>query len=160
MPLIIGLQDMKMKTCTTCGNEIGSQASVCPYCDGAQTGPERVERKAAIRISVVKLKDDNPTVEEAMQRLEGELATARKKSIKVIKVIHGYGSTGTGGSIKTALLIRLRKLKEESHIKTFVTGEAHNAFAGSRNYLLNKYPELKETWVGDRGNPGITFIEL
>ena len=89
-----------------------------------------------------------------------ELMAARKQKIKVIKIIHGYGSTGTGGAIKIALLNRLIVLKDELLIKTFITGEQHNEFAGGRNYLLNKYPELKSTWVEDRGNPGITFIEL
>ena len=27
-------------------------------------------------------------------------------------------------------------------------------------YCLKKYPELAENWKQDRGNPGITFVEL
>ena len=119
-----------------------------------------IEKKVTVRVSIVKLKENNPTVDEAMQRLSNEILAARKGNIKVIKIIHGYGSSGVGGAIKSALLYRLRGLKKDANIKSYTTGEEHNEFAGSRNYLLNKYPELKETWTEDRGNPGITFIEL
>ncbi|RLD22021.1 MAG: hypothetical protein DRI69_02480 [Bacteroidetes bacterium] len=149
-----------MRQCSTCGNEIQDSATICPFCDSSQEPVQIIRKKVAIRVSVIKLKENSPTVDEAMQRLTAGLVAARKRNIKVIKIIHGYGSTGVGGAIKIALLGRLQMLKEEAHIKTFITGEEHNTFAGSRNYLLNKYPELKETWIEDRGNPGITFIEL
>ncbi len=149
-----------MKECNTCGNEIQDSVTICPFCDAQQDVIPVIEKKVAARVSIIKLKENNPTVDEAMQRLSIEIVTARKRNMKVIKIIHGYGSSGVGGAIKTALLIRLRTLKNEAKIKTYVTGEEHNEFAGSRNYLLNKYSELKETWIEDRGNPGITFIEL
>ena len=149
-----------MAECNTCGNEILDGATVCPYCDALQDVEPVIVKKVAVRVSIIKLKENYPTVDEAMQRLDSDMIAARKRHIKVIKIIHGYGSTGIGGTIKPALLNRLRSLKDEAHIKTFITGEEHYRFAGSRNYLLNKYPELKETWAEDRGNPGITFIEL
>ena len=149
-----------MKLCNTCGNEIDDNATACPYCNSPQEPLPITKEKVIIRVSILNLKENSPTVNEATQRLASEISTARKRSIKVMKIIHGYGSSGAGGAIKPALLDRLRSLKSDGHIKTYITGEEHNEFAGSRNYLLNKYPELKETWSKDRGNPGITFIEL
>jgi len=149
-----------MKQCAICGNEIEEKATICVYCNNPQEIVRAKEKKRALRVSVVKLKENYPTVDEAMQRLAIEILTARKKDIKVIKIIHGYGSTGAGGAIKSALLNRLKAMRNDNRIKKIITGEHHNEFAGSRNYLLNKYPEFKETWIEDRGNPGITFIEL
>jgi high-affinity K+ transport system ATPase subunit B len=149
-----------MKHCSTCGNDIQDNARICPYCDGLQESRPVTVKKVAVRIHVVGLKEDNPTVDEAMKRLAKEISMARKTNIKVIKIIHGYGSTGVGGVIKPALHNLLRTMKIKGQIKMFITGDEHNEFAGGRNYLLNKYPELKETWTSDRGNKGITFIEL
>jgi high-affinity K+ transport system ATPase subunit B len=149
-----------MKHCSTCGNDIQDNARICPYCDGLQESKPVAAKKVAVRICIVRLKEDNPTVDEAMKRLATEIAIARKTNIKVIKVIHGYGSTGVGGAIKPTVHDRLRTMKIKGQIKMYITGEEHNEFAGSRNYLLNKFPELVETWTSDRGNKGITFIEL
>jgi len=149
-----------MKQCDTCGNEIDDMATSCPFCHSPQEPLQIIKKKTTLRVSVFNLKKNNPTVNEAMQRLTSELSAGRKRNIKVMKIIHGYGSSGAGGAIKPALLNRLQSLKSDGHIKAYITGEEHNEFAGSRNYLLNKYPELKETWIEDRGNPGITFIEL
>lgn len=149
-----------MKHCSTCGNDIPDNAGICPFCDGIQELTPVKDKKTVEQISIINLKENNPTVNEAMHRLSSEVLKARNKNIKVIKIIHGYGSTGVGGAIKPALHDRLRGMKNKGEIKSFITGEQHNEFAGSRNYLLNKYPELKETWITDRGNKGITFIEL
>jgi uncharacterized Zn finger protein (UPF0148 family) len=149
-----------MKQCSTCGNEIQEKTTVCPFCDGVQESMPTRERKTTERVDTVKLKQNNPMVSEAMARLATELSAARKKGVKVLRVIHGYGSSGEGGAIKLALHRQLEAMKAKDQIRSYVTGEQHNEFAGSRNYLLNKYPELKEDWIGDRGNPGITFVEL
>ncbi|MCU1299996.1 MAG: hypothetical protein JWQ87_280 [Candidatus Sulfotelmatobacter sp.] len=44
-----------------------------------------------------------PQVSEALQRLGRELAVARQEKIKLIKLVHGYGSTGAGGDIRIAV---------------------------------------------------------
>ena len=38
-----------------------------------------------------------PLVREALQRLERELSLARQEKAKLLKIVHGYGSTGEGG---------------------------------------------------------------
>ena len=149
-----------MKVCPVCGNEIEASATLCPYCDSSQVLDPIIRKQAVKRISVLKIKENNPTVDEALKLLTNEISAAIERNIKVIKIIHGYGSSGVGGAIKTSLLTRLNTLKNNNQVKSIITGEQHNEYAGSRNYLLNKYPELKSTWIEDRGNPGITFIEL
>jgi len=48
-----------------------------------------------------------PTVAEALQLLERELVRSRQAGGKVVKLIHGYGSTGAGGEIRIAVQKRL-----------------------------------------------------
>ena len=53
-----------------------------------------------------------PSVQEALQRLEREIALARQQKHSLVKVIHGYGSTGAGGDIRIAVQRRLHDLAE------------------------------------------------
>lgn len=150
-----------MKLCDICGNEIPGNVTVCPFCDSPlKPNEEPATTARAARIETVVIKDGFPTVDEALEKLSNELSKAGKKNIALLKVIHGYGSSGEGGLIKIALHAQLRKLAANGQIRKFVTGEEHFNFAGKRNPLLTKYPELLDTWKSDRGNPGITFIEL
>ena len=83
-----------MQECNICGNEIQERVKTCPFCGAQQEVISVIEKKVAVRVSIVKLKENNPTVDEAMQRLSNEILAARKRNIKVIKIIHGYGSSG------------------------------------------------------------------
>jgi hypothetical protein len=49
-----------------------------------------------------------PTVAEALQQLERELSHARQTGGGVLKLIHGYGSSGAGGEIRIAAQKRLK----------------------------------------------------
>ena len=40
---------------------------------------------------------------EALERLQRELAVARRDGTSLLKIIHGYGSTGAGGDIRIAV---------------------------------------------------------
>lgn len=148
-----------MSVCGVCGNDINPNAKDCPYC-GAPNEVERPQTTKKKLVRTVLLKEHQPTVAQALDRLKEELVESRKGGIKILRVIHGYGSSGKGGSIKTAVAQKLRKWMDEGAIKNFITGEQHFEFGARHNHLLKKYPELEENWVQDRGNPGITFVEL
>lgn len=49
------------------------------------------------QIRLINLEDEKPTVKQAMDRLELELRLAKKQNVCVLKIIHGFGSTGNGG---------------------------------------------------------------
>jgi hypothetical protein len=46
-----------------------------------------------------------PTLDDARRQVIDEIKRAKREGVKVLKVIHGYGSSGKGG----ALCIGLRK---------------------------------------------------
>ena len=64
-----------------------------------------------------------PSVSEALQRLERELVLARQDKTKLLKLVHGYGSTGQGGDIRIAVQKRLVELAESGHLRACIFGE-------------------------------------
>ena len=74
-------------------------------------------------IKTVNLKADRPTVHEALQRLEREIAVARRENHTLLKIVHGYGSTGVGGDIRIAVQKRLQELATAGEIRGCIFGE-------------------------------------
>ncbi len=57
-------------------------------------GPIIIVQPRGPPIKTVNLKSDMPLVREALGRLERELGLARQNQTQLLKIIHGYGSTG------------------------------------------------------------------
>ena len=64
-----------------------------------------------------------PTADEALRRLEAELEAARHMNTPLLKLIHGYGSSGKGGRIRTASRKYLLAQQEKGRIAAVVPGE-------------------------------------
>jgi len=99
-------------------------------------------------------------VHEALQRLDQELALARRQRIAVLKIIHGYGSTGAGGDIRMAVQKRLYELAEASQIRGCIFGENWAKSDNAAWRLLQARPELKTDLDLGRGNEGITIVVI
>ncbi len=149
-----------MKDCTTCGNQIESSARKCLYCEQPQTTVSS-ETKQRVRrtIVTVNLEEGRPFVEEALHRMDRQLYEARTKGIPVVRLIHGYGSSGTGGAIKRAVRKELESALQHGSIKHYVSGEDYQHSETGRN-LRSRFLELKEDLRTDQGNPGITLVEV
>ena len=112
------------------------------------------------RIRVVNLEDGFPTRDQAYQKLEAALVRARKDGIAVLKVIHGYGSTGAGGVLRFAIRGYLRQRKEKKEIVAFVNGESWSSFDERSKLLFTRVPELVVDSDVGRGNKGITLVTV
>jgi hypothetical protein len=111
-------------------------------------------------IRVVNLEEGLPSREQAYKRLEEALARARKDGIAALKVIHGYGSSGTGGTLRFAVRGFLRQRKDKGEIALFVNGESWSSFDARSKTLLARVPEsLLDQDLG-RANKGITLVLL
>jgi hypothetical protein len=111
-------------------------------------------------VRVINLEEGFPTRDQAYQKLEAALVRARKDGIAVLKLIHGYGSTGAGGVLRFAIRGALRQRKEKGEIAAFVNGESWSSFDARSKLLFAKAPELiLDSDVG-RGNKGITLVLL
>ena len=64
-----------------------------------------------------------PSVQQALRRLEREIALARQQKHFLLKVVHGYGSTGAGGDIRIAVQRRLCEMAEGGQIRDCIFGE-------------------------------------
>jgi len=101
-----------------------------------------------------------PQVPEALLRLDHELALARQQGLTVLKLIHGYGSTGAGGDIRIAVQKRLHDLAQSGAIHGCIFGENWSKSDDTAWKLLQSHPALKlDTDLGRR-NQGITIVIL
>jgi hypothetical protein len=111
-------------------------------------------------IKEANVKSGMPSVREALQRLDRELTMARKEKILLLKVIHGYGSTGAGGEIRIAVQKRLYEMAEKREIRGCIFGEDWTRSNETSWRLIQARPELKEDPDLGRRNVGITIVLL
>lgn len=111
-------------------------------------------------IKTVILKDGMPSVEQARARLNSEIQNARQSGVKVLKVVHGYGSTGVGGDLRFALQATLRQMVTRREIRDCIFGENWRKSDERAWEALQKMPELKNEPDLGRGNRGVTIILL
>jgi len=111
-------------------------------------------------MKTVNLKSDMPQVHEALQRLDRELALARQEKAKLLKLVHGYGSTGAGGDIRIAVQKRLIDLAQNGQIRGCIFGENWSKSDEATWKLLQSHSELKSDPDLGRRNRGITIVLL
>jgi len=149
---------MKMKNCATCGNEIPDPSLTCHFCGAHQRARQHAEPHERLR--TVNIEAGMPSVDEGLQRLEGELARARQFGIRVVRVIHGWGSTGTGGSLRDACRASLKRKLAARQIANLVYGEDYSRTTNAGRDLMGRFSELRSSERSDNQNPGITFVEF
>ncbi len=111
-------------------------------------------------IPVVNLEYGKPFVADAPDRLNEELIFAKQNGTRVVKFIHGYGSSGKGGRIKAAVQEELELRKNWGDILTFVRGEDFSPFTQTGRELLYTYPASAKDDDYCRGNPGVSIVVL
>jgi len=112
------------------------------------------------RIKVVNLEEDMPTVEQARLRMEYELQSARKDGYAAVKLIHGYGSSGAGGALRTELQKELRRHVQRGAIRAFIAGEDWRISDSGTWELLKRFPEWKRDPDLGKQNQGVTIAVL
>ena len=101
-----------------------------------------------------------PTVQQALQHLDRELGRAGQTSGGVIKLVHGYGSTGAGGDIRIAVQKRLTEMTARGQIRACIFGENWAKSDEQAWALINARPELKQDHDLGRRNLGVTIVVL
>lgn len=148
-----------MSLCLVCGNEIGADQVTCPFCGAAQqytTGsPE-----TSLTHRIVNIERGRPVVETALKKMENELARARTDRVRVVTLIHGYGSSGKGGRIRTECRKLLDHMSSEKKINQLIVGEEFRKRTGPGKALLQRFPELERDCSSDFSNPGVTIVVL
>lgn len=111
-------------------------------------------------VAEVRIKEGMPTVEQARLRLGTEIDVARAHGVRVLKLIHGYGSSGRGGRLRGALRSSLEELAGRGMVRRFVPGEQWSIFDEASRALLESCPELRRDRDLEHGNAGITLVQL
>jgi len=116
--------------------------------------------QVSLRTCIANLEEGRPTTPQALSRLTTELDRARHNRIGLLKIIHGYGSTGEGGVIRHAVQAELVRLEREGQIRAFISGEDWRISNEPTWDLLSKHRELKRDRDLGRGNRGISIVVL
>ena len=111
----------------------------------------------AVKIREVNIERGNPTVEVAVRNMVNELSTAKRAGFKAIILIHGYGSSGLGGSIKTAVKEKLKERSLSGIVRDFSGGED---WANRKRDFTEICAQLREYSTYIEGNRGLTVILL
>ena len=99
-----------------------------------------------------------PTVKEALEILDLEIERAKRLKLPCIKVIHGYGSKGTGGKIKAKLKNVLLEKRKCGQIKDYILGEDWSIFNQKTREILNSVNVAKKDKDLEKLNLGVTII--
>jgi hypothetical protein len=112
------------------------------------------------KVKLVNLEMGLPDRAQALDRLRAALAQARKDGTTVLKIVHGYGSSGVGGVLRPVVRNYLRQLKEAGEIRLFVNGESFSSFDERSKALVPQAVQLLLDSDLGRGNKGITLVLL
>jgi len=99
-------------------------------------------------------------VEAARLRMQHELERARRSGARAVKLIHGYGSSGIGGALRTELQKELRAAAQQGLIRAVIAGEDWRIADETTWALLQRFPEWKKDRDLGRENRGISIVLL
>ena len=109
------------------------------------------------KVTELNLEYGNPSVAEALSKMENSLLTLKKQGFKAVIVIHGYGSSGTGGSIRTAVRKRLGNTALSGVVRSFTGGEQ---WVNRKKEILSFCKVLGNYERRISGNEGVTVVTL
>jgi hypothetical protein len=94
--------------------------------------------------------------DEVERVLDDALALVRSSpSLRVLKIIHGYGRSGRGGSTKEVILNWAHRRR--SHLRAVIPGERYGLFDPVTQQLRREAGPFPDRDL-DRANPGVTLL--
>jgi hypothetical protein len=101
-----------------------------------------------------------PSLDDARRMVLDEIRKSKREGVRVLKIIHGYGSSGTGGTLSHGLRKSFALRKKEGVIKDFIPGETFTIFNPIVLELLEVVPELRADTDLSNTNEGVTVLWL
>jgi len=123
----------------------------------APVGKHKVKKAL---VGVVNLEDGMPTVEEALADLRISLQSMRSGGFRIVKLIHGYGSTGRGGKICIGVRNELASMARKRLIRNYVTGEDFGPYSETSRRIADQYRDITRDPDYGKCNHGITIVVL
>ena len=146
-------------------NEAEETRLFLEYIEKYQTVKEEedtpVRRQAASSaLPILNLEDGMPIVEEAIRRMSMGIQEMRVSGIRAVKLIHGYGSTGTGGKIRIGIRRELSTMKKRKLIRDFIPGENFGPFDETSRKMTERNRAIARDPDYGRSNHGITIVMI
>ena len=110
------------------------------------------------KLREVNLERGMPTADQAVRQLTFYIHNSRARGYEVLKIIHGYGSSGTGGKIRLEARKYLTRLSAKGEIGGFIPGEEFSIFQEDTRRAFLRCDELRRDRDLERHNNGVTFI--
>ena len=111
-------------------------------------------------IRVFNVETTFPTLDEARRLVIDEIKRAKREGVVVLKVIHGWGSSGKGGTLCLGLRKSFTLRKKEKVIRDFIRGEDFSIFNAPTMALLEAVPSLRGDPDLNATNEGVTVLWL
>ena len=109
------------------------------------------------KVAEVNLEYGMPTVDAALQKMRNSLTTYKRQGYKAVILIHGYGASGVGGSIKAAVIRCLGENSMRGIVRDFVGGDQ---WFNRKREILDICKDLSNFERKIAGNSGITVVLL
>lgn len=108
----------------------------------------------------VNIKYDMPTASDAIKRVTYNIRNGKDWGCGAIKIIHGYGSTGKGGKIRTEVRRYLQEQKTKRLIRDFIPGENFSIFDEATRNAFMLCDDLRRDSDLEHHNNGVTIVVL
>ncbi len=118
---------------------------------------DRMKNMRKNKIVELNIEYGNPDVPTAITRMKNGLMTYKKLGKKAVIVIHGYGSSGTGGSIRSAARSSLGENSMRGIVREYVPGEQ---WLSKKKSIIGICSSITEYEQSISGNPGVTLVIL
>lgn len=109
------------------------------------------------KVKEVNLEYGQPTVDMALQNMINQLSTCKGQGYKAVILIHGYGSSGVGGSIKIAVRNKLKEPLLSGIVRSHCGGEHWHE---KRREMVGICQPLSNYSRKIEGNQGVTVVLL
>ena len=111
-------------------------------------------------LTEVNIKSDLPTADLAVRRVTYAIRNGATLGAGAVKIIHGYGSTGKGGKIRTETRRYLADQKRKGLIRDFIPGEQFSIFDAATRDAFLLFDDLRRDHDLENSNNGVTIVIL
>lgn len=122
--------------------------------------PAKKKNRPGLVAGTLNLEAGMPVVSEAVSRMRIGLQEMRVSRVRVVKLIHGYGSTGRGGKICAGVREELASMKRKKLIRDYIPGEDFGPMDPSSRRLAETERDITRDPDYGRINHGITIVVL
>jgi hypothetical protein len=113
-----------------------------------------------LNLKTYNVEADYPSLDEARRLVLDEIRKSKREGVRALKIIHGYGSTGKGGTLQHGLRKSFALRKKERVIRDFIPGENFTIFNPDVLELLEAVPDLRGDADLAATNEGVTVLWL